>query len=259
MSEFSLPDQILLALLAATDAVFIPDRDPLARQRHAVIHERRKMFRHGGVPWASERVLPGLDDTGRKQVQRLLDELALAGLVLTFQPKGAKTLGARLSDAGDARARALAGLPALCDAVAVLGQLGDLERTDATCAFLGRTWLPETALAGVRWGDNARRHKFVEVEEKLLPALVQGWVESNCSVQRHCWYALVPAGREQLGKPVTAASGLPPTSDQARREYYYRVQAEFHALAAAKPACEREIGEIPMPVCPLPARKEAAK
>lgn len=66
MSEISLPDQILLAVLAATDAVFLPDRDPLAHPRHAVIYERRRAFLHRGVPWASERVLPGLDDAARK-------------------------------------------------------------------------------------------------------------------------------------------------------------------------------------------------
>jgi hypothetical protein len=65
MSEISLPDQILLAVLAATDAVFLPDRDPLAHPRHAVIHERRQAFVHGGVPWASERAAEpsgGADD-----------------------------------------------------------------------------------------------------------------------------------------------------------------------------------------------------
>lgn len=250
MSEISLSDQILLAILAATDAVFIPDRDPLARPRHAVIYERRKAFAQSGVPWASEKVLPGLDEAARKQVQRMLDELALEGQVLTFQPKAAKTLGVHLSDTGDERARALAGLPALGDALRVLGQLAELERTDATSAYLGRTWLPETALAGVRWGDNARRQAFVQVEEQLLPALVRGWVESNCSVQGHCWYSLTEAGRRQISRHDTPAM-LPPANDQARREYYFRVQSELHALAAARPDCEREIGEIPMPVCPV--------
>ena len=70
-----LADQILLAVLAATDAVFIPDRDPLAR-KHRVIAERRAQFPGYGVPWASEKILPGLDDLGRKQVQRALDRLA---------------------------------------------------------------------------------------------------------------------------------------------------------------------------------------
>ena len=257
MSANSWPEQILLAVLAATDAVFLPDRDPLAHPRHAVIYERRRAFVHGGVPWASERVLPGLDDTGRKQVQRMLDALALEGLVLTYQPKGAKTLGVRLADSGDARARALVGLPTLSDALGILDQLAELERHDATCAFLGRTWLPETALAGVRWGDNANRHRFVEVEDRLLPALVRGWAESNCSVRGHCWYAITHAGRERLSQAVVPTTESPPSTDLARREYYHRVRQELLTLAAAKPECEREIGEIPIPVSPNSPRREA--
>jgi hypothetical protein len=252
MSENSLPNQILLAVLAATDAVFLPDRDPLAHPRQAVIYERRRAFVHGGVPWASERVLPGLDDAARKQVQRSLDELALVGLVLTYQPKGAKTLGVRLSDSGDARARALVGLPTLHDALGILAQLAELERHDATCG----TWLPETALAGVRWGDHANRHRFVEVEDRLLPALVRGWAESNCSVRGHCWYATTHAGRERLSQAVVPTTESPPSTDLARREYCHRVRQELLALAAAKPECEREIGEIPMPVSPNSPRQE---
>ena len=249
LSEFSLSDQILVSILAATDAIFIPDRDPMMWPRHAVIYERRRNFTNAGVPWASERVLPGLDEAGRKQIQRLLDELALSGMVLTFQPKGAKTLGVRLSETGDAQARALVGLPALSDALAALAQLAELERNGATCANLGRTWVPETALAGVAWGDNERRHRLVETEEKLLPAVVRDWAVSNCSVRGHCWYAITDAGRDQLGKPIEAGP-LPCANDDLRREYYHRVKAEFLALAAAEPKCEREIGEIPMPVSP---------
>jgi hypothetical protein len=259
MSQISLPDQILLAVLAATDAVFLPDRDPLAHPRHAVIHERRQALVHGGVPWASERVLPGLDDAARKQVQRSLDELALNGLVLTYQPKGAKTLGVRLSDAGDARARALVGLPTLRDALGLLAQLAELERHDTTCAFLGRTWVPETALAGVRWGDHAHRHRFVEVEDCLLPAQVRGLAESNCSVRGHCWYAITPAGCERLSQQpdVVTTEGVA-SCEPARREYCHRVRQELLTLAAAKPECEREIGEIPMPVSAKSPRQESS-
>jgi hypothetical protein len=256
LSELSMSDQILLAILAATDAIFIPDRDPLARPRHAVIYERRKAYFQGGIPWASERVLPGVDETGRKQIQRLLDELALKGMVLTYQPQAAKTLGVRLSDVGEARARAAIGLPALSDALATLGQLFALELTDAPRAFLGRTWLPETALAGIRWGDNENRQQFVKVEEKLLPALTRGWAESNCSVMGHCWYSLTDAGRKQLSQPVATFGNLPTFSELAKREYYTRVEQERHALYGVKPEMEREIGQIPMPVCP--GRKEAA-
>ncbi len=39
-----LHDKTLVTILAASDAVFIPDRDPTARPRHQVISERRWKF-----------------------------------------------------------------------------------------------------------------------------------------------------------------------------------------------------------------------
>lgn len=179
--------------------------------------------------------------------------------MLTYQPKGAKTLGVRLADSGDARARALVGLPTITDALGTLAQLADIERHNATCAFLGRTWVAETALAGVRWGDHVHRHRFVEVEDRLLPALVRGWAVSNCSVRGHCWYSITSAGRERLDQPpaVATTEGVA-TCEEARREYCHRVRQELLTLAAAKPECEREIGEVPMPVCPMSPCQELA-
>ena len=46
----SLRDQTLVTVLAATDAVFIPDRDPTTRPRHQAICERRWSFPKRGIP-----------------------------------------------------------------------------------------------------------------------------------------------------------------------------------------------------------------
>ena len=48
-------DRIEVTILAATDAVFIPDRDPNANPRHQVISERRRTFPDRGSPWSSDR------------------------------------------------------------------------------------------------------------------------------------------------------------------------------------------------------------
>lgn len=56
----NLEDWALVAILAATDAVFIPSRDPRSL-RHRIICERRSA---AGIPWASERVLPGAGRDG---------------------------------------------------------------------------------------------------------------------------------------------------------------------------------------------------
>ena len=144
----NLEDWALVAILAATDAVFIPSRDPRSL-RHRIICERRSA---AGIPWASERVLPGLDETARKQVQRALDELTVRNWVVTIQPIATKTLAVRLTDAGDARARALAGLPQITDSLSIIEQIRTLSTGDMACEHLGHRWVPETSLAGMKWG-----------------------------------------------------------------------------------------------------------
>ena len=253
----SLRDQTLVTVLAATDAVFIPDRDPTTRPRHQVICERRWSFPKRGIPWASEKVVPGADDSLRKRIQRALEDLIGEGLVEAFQPKLTKTLGVRLTEQGDARARALAGLPQLADSIPLLQDVWQRTQGDDGAAFLGRVWIQETLLAGVRWGDHERRKAFVDVEEKLLPAMVRGYVESNCSVEGHCWYAIWPDGVKFLSQPPAPPAKLPSRNKEARSEYYWLVRHEMLALATAKPVNDREIGEIAMPVCPILRRHEA--
>jgi len=241
LEKFDLEHSALIVILAATDAVFIPDRDPLARPRHTVIWERRQA---AGVPWASDKVLPGLDESERKRVQRALDELAARGWVATIEPNASKTLAVRLTHLGDAHARALVGLPQVEASLPVVEQIRTLMAGDEVCDAGGKVWVPETALAGVRWGDNEHRQAFVEVEERILPALTRRWVESNCSIHGHCWYTLGPV--EPASPPAVA--NLPARSDMARAEYYHRVELELDALARSRPDYEREIGDIPMPV-----------
>lgn len=241
-------DNVLISILAATDAIFIPDRDPRHPVRHVALYERRRDFPMRGVSWGSDRVLPGLGAAGRKQVQRVVEQAIAKGLVLAFKPR-TKTLGVRLTDEGDTRARALVGLPRFAEALAMLDQV----RALTVALGGGRRWIPETWLAGVEWGDNSRRRAFVAVEEYMLPALHRGLVISNGSIRGHIWYDLTPAGlavtKRRAGGKVTAAPDsmtLPAPDDEARGEYYARVRDELAALCSAQLENEREIGEIPL-------------
>lgn len=238
-------DRILLGLLAATDAVFIPDRDPLSRKRHTVLWERRKYFRQRGLPWSSEFVDGATDEAIRKRVQREIDRLKSARFVHAYRPQGSKTVGLRLTEAGDQYTRALAGLPTLVSSLALLPRLRELAQSDSARPWLGRTWVPETVLTGVEWGDNERRHVYVELEEQLLPAMVRGWVISNCSLRGHGWYSLVNSS-----PPTSIPAKAPDQSVAARDGYYRQIHDEISALYVAKPENDREIGQIPMPVCP---------
>lgn len=255
-----LADDILLSILVATDAIFIPDRDPRDHVRHVVLYERRRDFPLRGVPWGSEMVAPGLGDAGRKEVQRTLETLAAQGLVESFRPHGVKTLGVKLTDRSEAKLRARCGLPGMPESFAELDRLYrflvDFDMT--SCEFLGRIWTPEPTFTGVRWGDNDRRHAYVELEERFLPALNRNLLISNCSVRGHCWYSINQAGfklaeqRAETGAIPEAPADLPARDEEARCEYYTRLHDALADLRTGTPENDREIGDYPMPVCPLP-------
>jgi hypothetical protein len=230
----------LIAILAATDAVYIPSREPMSHA-HRVKCERR---RANCIPWTSDMVMTSRDDAARKHAQRALDELVQRGFVETFQPNNSKTLAVRLTDVGDEYARALVGLPQVETSLSVIEELRKHQAGPIVCDHDGRVWVPETVLTGVRWGDSAKRKAFVHMEEKLLPGLVRGWVESNCSIQGHCYYTL---GKVEPGSPPELENP-PIQSDDAKGEYYIRIHEEIEVLSWAKLECEREIGHIPMPV-----------
>jgi hypothetical protein len=240
-AELELEELGLMAILAATDAVFVPSRHPLSHA-HRVRCERR---RAAGVAWSSAMVIPSRSAAARKQAERVLDELVARGWVKTIQPNHAKTLAVQLTDLGDEHARALAGLPRVETTLEVLGQIKKLQVGEEVCEVEGRVWVPETALTGVRWGDNTRRKAFVELEEKLLPGLVRHWVRSNCSIQGHCWYTLGDAAPWE----IPALRKAPEANVNARAEYYLCIHVEIEMHQTAKLECEREIGDIPLPVC----------
>lgn len=244
-----LADDILVTILAATDAVFIPDRDPLHRNRRRVLYERTRDYPARGVPWESERALPELDEAGRKRAQRALEGLVARGLVVACRA-GGKTAGVRLTDAGEALARARCGLPDFDAARVEAERLRRFTSHESACGFLRKVWTPETVPAGVEWGDNDRRNELVQLEERLLPALVRGFVVSNCSIQGHCWYSIHPNPAVAVLPPVPP--GLPGRCEDARGIYYGRVAKERDDLGRAVAQNEREIGEIAMPVCPEP-------
>ena len=80
--------------------------------------------------------------------------------------------------------------------------------------------------------------------------MVRGLVVSNCTIQGHCWYRF-----EHANWPAQATRKLPSANDEARLHYYQRVKVEIEAVAVTRPDYEREIGEIPMPLRPLPAQE----
>ena len=239
-------ESILCRVLAETDAVWLPMRD-FGGRRPANTYFARRDYPTVGVFWRSEEA----SEAGRKESQRALEALCAAGLLKAYRPRRYKTLGVRLTDEGEARARALCGLPDLSAGMASLAEVA--RRTEVP----GR-WIPETALAGVDYGTPGSGKKFALVEDMALPALVRGWLESNADIQGHVWYRVTAAGSAALDAAIAkttvgkaeghGAADLPAAQKAARALYLDCLSAAQTRLAESEAGDRREIGFIPLPV-----------
>jgi len=233
-------EEILLDVLALTDAVWLPMRT-WAQPAPANVYFARRDFARTGVPWRSG----ASGEAERKEAQRLLERMAARGLVLLFRPRGFKTLGARLTEEGERDARALCGLPGVDDAARRLAEI--VRLTDE----MRRPWISEPALAGVAWGSPGAGKVLARLEDELLPALVRGWVESGADLHRRVYYRATPAGREAAGgAEASEGEQAPPARRsygcEAYGLYLERLDAAQARLGTAKPLDSREIGFLPL-------------
>ncbi len=237
-------DHLLIRILASTDALWLPNRD-YSNRRGACIWEHRQAYRATGVRWASE----GGSDAGRQAGGRLLSATTRAGLLVTARPRNTKTIGAKLTDAGEARARALAGLPGLADALHTMRVLESFE--DHPEAVADSRLVPETIVAGVdaRWhglDTPEDRRPLVVVENLLLPALSRGWVEAQSDMQRRVYYAMTDRGAAALLSPPDLAGDVPDEDPEAVAEYLRRLEVGAAAWSRMTPDKPGEIGPIPL-------------
>jgi hypothetical protein len=245
-------DEILLTILAKTDAAFWPIRNHDCPGR-VLFYERRWGFLTAGLPWASGAA----SDAGRKAAQRDLEKLAAPGKVLTYKPRGVRTLGVRLSEKADDAMRRMIGLATYADALPLLDELHRRLTDGDGCDEGGRPWTSEQSLTGVKWGDNERRGYYVLLTEDAYPLLWRGLVESNASMQGHVWYGLTAAGlalaqeRDRAGAAQEWPPSEPADGEEGASDFYLATRrAEIAAIEAGSPEDKNEIGGIPMPVCP---------
>lgn len=248
---------ILISLLAAVDAVYLPDRKPMDHHRHATIHERRAEYPAVGIALVT-LAGPGATEADRKAAGRALVALERAGLLTRHKPKWARATSLRLTEKGDRRARAVAGLLGIDDALPLLDRLHTL-RTDPRCHDeQGACWISEWVLADRRPGQVATEDDRAELhvqQMQLLPLLVRGLVDSNCTARGDVWYALTPDGvalaeRRAAGEKPKARAKLPKASAAAEDFYYERIADELSRLQTTPPRQPQEIGQLPLPVSP---------
>ncbi len=244
----NLRTSILVQILADTDALFIPNRS-WSRRRVTNIYFGQKNYGRSGVVWSSGAAT----EADRKAAQRELEALAKERLVRVFRPNRVKTLGVRLTDAGEALARRLCGLPAIECGWWTCHELVRHSKTPSEAKTLDDVWISEVQLAGVDWpreGEDttAFRREMVLVEDMALPAFLRGWITSNSDRHGRVYYALTLAGWEVLDNAPPDDTPDTPVDIEAREAYLARVQYASDRLDTADPEDPKEIGGLPLPV-----------
>lgn len=239
-------ERIIVHILGATDAVWLPQRGHYAPLGSNTFLARRD-FAKTGVPWRSGES----SEAGRKGAQRALEAVVSSGLLAAHRPRKAKTLGAMLTDEGEARARALCGLPSLAAGVATVAEVERLSTSPGA-------WVAETVLSGAAYDEPGANAALMDVEDMALPVLTRGWLAAHSTIHGHVCYRVTEAGREILSG--LGALDLPEVdsgADEAARAQYFQSLTEMQSrLAHDQPLDRREIGLCPLSVAALAPRKE---
>ena len=169
----------------------------------------RRRFRQRGIPWASGKA----DDSERQAASRALAGVDSGLLIVTR--RGGRTCYVRLSEAGEVRAAALVGQPDLAANLAEMRRLAALDGDPAELVGFFQGGIAEDWLLG--WVDKASgpkdKQEFLAgvggLTDRLLLALVRGWVESNSSGDNRVYYRLTDSGRQALDNPPKSPSDCP--------------------------------------------------
>ena len=248
-------DKILVQLLGATHAIWIPTRTWNLKLPTNVYFARER-FRQCGVRWASgER-----SGAAQQAASRAMSALRRDGLITSTRPAGVKTLYGKLTDRGETRACALADSPGLVDALDSLTALAALESTPDA---LPSGWVSEGLLLG--WTDQTRPtdlHEFRmatgELTTEFFWGLTREWLQATSDVSGSAYYRLTPAGRAILADPPAIPKRLP-KFDEAAAELYNesRKASRQEIFQADEP--DAEIGDCPLSCSPTTRRMVAER
>lgn len=237
-------DEILVNVLADSDALWLTVRDFSGNMPGRVSVMRDDFHSGGGIPWGSGKT----SEIGRKRTQLALERNVAAGLIAAVTLKGSKTQRVRLTEKGDARARAMVDMPSLRDSMDVVRQVAALSNRNPK--LVEDCWIPEDSLIEKQPDADARRRALISLEDSALPALTRRLLWSRSTARMNAMYAVTAAGWAWLdgGGELPAAEPVA-VSDEAFTMHDRRMADAIARLKApAAEDREREIGEIPLPV-----------
>jgi hypothetical protein len=198
---------IVVRTLVATDTVWLPYRygphnSGAAWTAAAAIEDRRRQFATRGVP-----MLGAGTAATRMAFMRQLGELRQLGLLRLITHHG-RRFGAKLTPLGDDYARTLTGGYTVAESFPLLELVE--SATIKNCEYS-----LELAILGIEYGQVADTAPLVDLENRLLPLLARGWLESNCG--GYVGYRVTAAGKVAT---LPDSSADLPTYDQAAADEY---------------------------------------
>ena len=240
-------DSILVSLVAATDAIWLPSRECHGGGNgvNAAVtncHELRKQFGEFGLSLASGETT----DAGRKQKQRAVDDMSSKSLLTIAKPGLTKTIFVKLTEGAYGHIRQQCGLPGSGVGFRTLELVAEHSKRPAT--VMQDIWIPETKLNGGRgWGDGHQNELF-DVAQRALPALVAGWLTTNCDSSRRVYYNVTATGWRLLDDgwkpdPIDIA----PLNEEIEIAYYECLPIERAKLTTRAPNRGGELGCSPIP------------
>lgn len=236
-------DTLLLKALAASDALRLPIRRWLGRASANRILGLRQLASFG----APLRV--GGDAATRKTGERSLADLGDQGLAVVTSHRQTKFPLVALTFRGEARARALAGLPSMGGGLWVLEQVA--ARSRRVPALMTEQWVAEVELNGGRgWGDSTvqDRADLAELAMNALPAVARGLVVAHSDCHGRAYFAATPAGWDHLdSRSIIPREDQPPADGEAEEAYHAELASKLAWMRDAEPSALGEIGLHPLP------------
>jgi hypothetical protein len=234
--DLSADDCILVDALARTDALFAPWRDHSTAGPHAAgsIWRRRTAFPDDGVEVFSKEAAA----RDRMAFSRRVAGLVEGGRVVACRARG-RTVGIRLTSAGDEWARSICALPAMDEC---LDKLDEMAGDDG--------WVRETALAGREYdGSDQTKDAVFELQLVFAPALWRSLVEARSDWYRRVAYRLTAAGAVAMDNDVDHDPQDAPEINRAAVKRYFSIRAA--EIEARKrwddPDVGFELGDLPLP------------